>query len=404
MNIISFEQLDSTNTYSKKNIETLADKTVISADFQTNGYGRFNRTWVDLGSENIYMTFVLKPSDKLSEVHANLTQYLSVILCKQFEAMGLSPQIKWPNDVLLNGKKVCGILAESIIKGNILKGIVLGIGVNLNASSENLNEIDRPATSVNIELGQMINKQEFMQKLVENFFSRYDEFLANGFVLIKDDYEKRASLILSEISYLTPSPLEGEGWGGGYKNITRLYTKQTLEYAKELRRNMTDAEHLLWYFLRKKQMNGLKFRKQSPIGKYIADFVCFEVKLIIELDGGHHLKNPNLLNDKNRDEFLKNAGFTVLRIFNNEIFENIEGVLELIYGSIAPPNPNPPPQGGREKTSTLNNKYPPTSNYIKIAVFNKIQQGVFKGFDNDGTLLLLTSDGKIEKINMGEII
>lgn len=195
MNIISFETLDSTNTYSKKNIETLADKTVVSADIQTNGYGRFNRSWVDLGSENIYMTFVLKPSDKISEVHANLTQYLSVILCKQFEEMGLFPQIKWPNDVLLNGKKVCGILAETVIKGNILKGIVLGIGVNLNASSENLNAIDRPATSVNIELRGKIDKQEFMQELVENFFSQYEEFLANGFVFIKKDYEKRASFL-----------------------------------------------------------------------------------------------------------------------------------------------------------------------------------------------------------------
>ncbi len=199
MNIISFEKLDSTNTYSKKNIETLADKTVISADLQTSGYGRFNRSWVDLGSENIYMTFVLKPSDRLSGIHANLTQYLSVILCKQFEEMGLSPQIKWPNDVLLNGKKVCGILAETVIKGNVLKGIVLGIGVNLNASIENLNEIDRPATSVNIELGHTINKQEFMQKLVENFFAQYHEFLITGFLFIKEDYEKRASFLEQQL-------------------------------------------------------------------------------------------------------------------------------------------------------------------------------------------------------------
>jgi len=214
MNIISFEKLDSTNTYSKKNIETLADKTVISADLQTSGYGRFNRSWVDLGSENIYMTFVLKPSDRLSGIHANLTQYLSVILCKQLEEMLpltpnpspargegrlLRPQIKWPNDVLLNGKKVCGILAESVIKGNVLKGIVLGIGVNLNASIENLNEIDRPATSVNIELGHTINKQEFIQKLVENFFAQYHEFLITGFLFIKEDYEKRASFLEQQL-------------------------------------------------------------------------------------------------------------------------------------------------------------------------------------------------------------
>lgn len=194
MNIISFKKLNSTNTYSKQNIETLADKTIVSADVQTNGYGRFERSWVDLGSENIYMTFVLKPSEKLSSVHANLTQYLSVCLCTQLEGMGLLPKIKWPNDVLLNEKKVCGILAETVIRGGKLRGIVLGIGVNLNASAQSLKEIDRPATSINLELGQAINKQEFMNELINIFFEKYDEFLEKGFKFIKKDYEKRSLL------------------------------------------------------------------------------------------------------------------------------------------------------------------------------------------------------------------
>ena len=199
MEIILFEKLNSTNTYAKQNIETLADRTIISANIQTNGYGRFERTWVDLGRENIYMTFVLKPSDKIETVHANLTQYLSVCLCKQLEIIGLSPQIKWPNDVLLNGKKVCGILAETVIKGDKLKGIALGIGINLNATPESLNEIDRPATSLNLELGRIIDKQEFMGNLIESFFENYDHFLENGFKSIKYDYKKRASFLNQDL-------------------------------------------------------------------------------------------------------------------------------------------------------------------------------------------------------------
>lgn len=191
MNIINFEKLDSTNAYAKKNIETLADKTVISTNIQTNGYGRFNRQWVDLGAENIYMTFVLKPSEDLKEVYANLTQFLSICLCKQLEELELTPQIKWPNDVIINGKKVCGILAETVIKSGKLKGIALGIGVNLNTSEKNLKEIDRPATSLNIELRQNINKKEFMNDLINRFFSGYDEFLSSGFKFIKEDYSKR---------------------------------------------------------------------------------------------------------------------------------------------------------------------------------------------------------------------
>lgn len=199
MEVIQFEKLDSTNTYAKLHIEDLADKNVVSADFQSAGRGRFDRKWVDLGSENIYMTFVLKPSDTISEVYSNLTQYLSVTLCKQLENMGLKPQIKWPNDVLLNDKKVCGILAEAVIKGSVLKGIVLGIGVNLNANQNEVSQIDRPATSLNLEIGQNVNKQDFINKLIESFFADYDEFLSKGFNFIRSDYERFAMFLNKNI-------------------------------------------------------------------------------------------------------------------------------------------------------------------------------------------------------------
>jgi len=214
MNIITFETLDSTNTYAKKNIDDLTDRTIISTNIQTNGYGRFDRSWVDLGTENIYMTFVLKPSEQLSQVHANLTQYLSVCLCKHLDSLNLSPQIKWPNDVLLNGKKVCGILAETIIRGGKLKGIVLGIGVNLNTSLESVDEIDRPATSVNLELDQSINKQEFMEKLIGKFFENYDEFLEKGFNFIREDYEKHA-MFLNQNLKIAVFNIEKEGFSQG---------------------------------------------------------------------------------------------------------------------------------------------------------------------------------------------
>lgn len=174
MNIISFEKLDSTNKYAKENFDNLEDKTVIIADYQTNGYGQFQRLWIDAGGENIYMTFVLKPQTLLQE-HVDLTNYLAKVVCNQFEQMGLLPVIKPPNDVLINGKKVCGILAESITKGDKLKGIALGVGINLNSHIKNLQKIDQPATSVSLELGHEINKQEFIDKLIEHFFVEYEK-------------------------------------------------------------------------------------------------------------------------------------------------------------------------------------------------------------------------------------
>ena len=190
MNIISLGEVNSTNLYAKQNLDSLEDKTVISASVQTSGRGRFNRAWIDLGQGNLFMTIVLKPSDTFKDVYANLTQYLSVILCKVLKEYGLVPSIKWPNDVLIGGKKISGILSETVMQGHSFKGLVLGIGVNLNAKSEDLSLVkDKEITALNIELGQdYADKNLFMEKLLNKFFAHYDEFLNNGFAYIKDDY------------------------------------------------------------------------------------------------------------------------------------------------------------------------------------------------------------------------
>lgn len=199
MNIITFNSIKSTNTFAKENIDDLTDKTVICANSQTEGRGRLDRCWVDLGEENIYMTIVLKPSDEFKEVYSNLTQYMSVVLCKELEYLGLLPQIKWPNDVLLNQKKVAGILCETTMQGSKFKGLALGIGINLNAETENLLKIDCPATSVSNELGEKINKKEFIEKLLLSFFNDYDDFLKKGFKSIKTEYKKRIFILNDEI-------------------------------------------------------------------------------------------------------------------------------------------------------------------------------------------------------------
>jgi very-short-patch-repair endonuclease len=120
--------------------------------------------------------------------------------------------------------------------------------------------------------------------------------------------------------------------------------KQITRIARKLRNQMTDAEKVVWYFLRSKQVGGLKFRRQEPIGSYIVDFVCFEVKLIIEVDGGQHAKEV-LQRDMARDRWLRLQGFTVLRFWNNEALQNKEGVFEEIKKFCNPPSPSPSHQG-----------------------------------------------------------
>ncbi len=111
-----------------------------------------------------------------------------------------------------------------------------------------------------------------------------------------------------------------------------------LDNAKALRKAQTEAEQRLWYHLRAHRFMGRKFKRQKPIGRYVVDFVCLEEKLIIELDGGQHAEN--LEYDHVRDSWLRSEGYTVLRFWNNEMMNEMEGVLEQIQLALSP-SPSP---------------------------------------------------------------
>ena len=200
MELITLTEVDSTNNYSKKKLEIFSDRTVVRALRQTSGKGRLNRRWVDLGGENLFFSIILKPSDKFCDVYANLTQYMSVVLSKLLEEYGLMPQIKWPNDVLIDGKKIAGILSETVMQGANFKGLILGVGINLNAELKDVSAIpDKIITALNLELSKKIDADEFLNKLLDKFFSKYDEFLEKGFEFIKSDYIKRACFLDKEV-------------------------------------------------------------------------------------------------------------------------------------------------------------------------------------------------------------
>jgi very-short-patch-repair endonuclease len=114
-----------------------------------------------------------------------------------------------------------------------------------------------------------------------------------------------------------------------------------LNNAKTLRSNQTEAENRLWYYLRAHHFMGLKFKRQKPIGRYIVDFVCLERRLIIELDGGQHAEQ--VAYDQQRDAWLVNQGYTVLRFWNNDVMQQLDGVLEEIRSALSP---TPLPQAG----------------------------------------------------------
>jgi very-short-patch-repair endonuclease len=108
---------------------------------------------------------------------------------------------------------------------------------------------------------------------------------------------------------------------------------------------MTDAERRLWYELRAYRFDGRKFRRQAPIGDYVVDFVCFEVKLIVELDGGQHASRVE--KDDARTAWLNSQGYRVMRFWNYQIFEEFDSVLEAIWNALrVAPSPQPSPTRG----------------------------------------------------------
>lgn len=171
--IFFIPEVSSTLTYCKENLESLENGTIIYTDSQTQGRGQFGRKWFSDVKNNVYMSIVLKPenSNKLDK----LTLMSGEAVKKTIEAYGLKPEIKLPNDVLIEGKKICGILCESVFSGEKLKGVVVGIGVNINMKTTEIEKIGVRATSMNIELNRDIDRIEFIERLRNNFFNMYEQ-------------------------------------------------------------------------------------------------------------------------------------------------------------------------------------------------------------------------------------
>jgi very-short-patch-repair endonuclease len=125
--------------------------------------------------------------------------------------------------------------------------------------------------------------------------------------------------------------------------------------ARTMRAAPTDAELCLWRLLRDRRLNGVKFRRQVPLGPYIVDFLCVGVKLIVEADGSQHAESPR---DKARDAYLASQGWKVLRFWNNEVLQNREGVLETILAHASRPSSGPSGHLLPEGEGALNGGFP----------------------------------------------
>ncbi len=186
---IHFDTIDSTSLWVKANAATLDPNriTCVTALEQTAGRGRWNRKWVSPRGQNIYATlFFTLPLN--CPFLSNLSQLLSLSCCTVLQHKGFSPQIKWPNDLLLDGKKVAGILCEVVHLEDKL-GIALGIGININMTDELLDTVDQPATSLAQLSGHSWTLEQILEPLVLQFLSDLNTLEKEGFAPFVPTYD-----------------------------------------------------------------------------------------------------------------------------------------------------------------------------------------------------------------------
>ena len=175
--LVHFREIDSTNNYLKNSYQLLDDFTFATADFQSHGKGRNDRVWQSNSGENLTFSFLIKNKElmKKAESFSILTAVEVAELIEKYDIENVS--IKWPNDVLIGDKKVCGILLE----GQVPDYLVVGVGLNVN-QKEFPNDLRRPATSLSLEAKQQFDLGELRDRLFSSIVNSFNKIKSNEYL------------------------------------------------------------------------------------------------------------------------------------------------------------------------------------------------------------------------------
>lgn len=213
--IVYKNQVDSTNTLAKKLAEEgIGHGTIVLADQQMVGKGRRGRSWESPFGTGIWMSIVLRP-----EIHPRNASMITLVMAMSVseaieEVTNLKPEIKWPNDILVNNKKVCGILTEMNAEMTSVNHIVVGVGVNVNTKNFSP-ELADMATSLRIEEKKEINRLLLAEKIIKSFEAKYEAFIKYEDLRdLKEEYESKLINIGKQVRILQPSgDLTGQALG-----------------------------------------------------------------------------------------------------------------------------------------------------------------------------------------------
>lgn len=210
------ETVDSTNTWAKHHCYAFPRDafTAISADTQTAGRGRFNRSWVSPAKKNVYLSVCFFLPDNRDDL-GNIPQVVSVALCQLLLGTYLPAKLKWPNDLLIAGKKVGGVLSETIHMPPH-RCIIVGIGLNINMNREELAQIPTPATSVSVESGMEMDLPDVRQTVLHAVCEALKNFIFKGFGPFLADYRALLTHRLGEAMEFHDGP---RIWKGSFHSI-----------------------------------------------------------------------------------------------------------------------------------------------------------------------------------------
>ncbi len=193
-NIQYFKETESTNIIARQMAGSVEEGTVVIAESQTGGLGRLGRKWIS-PEGGIWFSVILKP--KMQPLYApRITLLAGVAAAKVIRGYGLPAKIKWPNDVLINNKKVCGILTEIGAEMDSINYVILGIGIDANVDTETFpDEVRDLSTSLKKEMGHEIDRVEFVQRLLSLLESLYLKFQKEGFSSILEEWRNMSATI-----------------------------------------------------------------------------------------------------------------------------------------------------------------------------------------------------------------
>lgn len=181
--------------------EGAIEGTVVIADSQSGGKGRMGRVWSSPPGTNLYCSVVLRPT--VMPYQAPQLTFLSAVAVARAieETTSLKPEIKWPNDVLIQGRKVAGLLNEMSSETDVINFVILGIGINLNmASSQFPGDLRTPATSLLLEQGRPVNRSQFAAAMLDALDRLYEIFLLHGFGPVREEWQQRCNANGREVS------------------------------------------------------------------------------------------------------------------------------------------------------------------------------------------------------------